>query len=301
MKKIILIFLVVNILAVSAQTSVKNLHEATSLKPIKNDLVYNPNLIYLDKNKTFNLPVDGAFLYSSLNPEEGIISSGYNNNEDFVLVIKNQYNHRIFLRSHYFSTENKNDVLSIYDGPDTNSIQIKSLSGYLDENFALMSTGEYLTIHFKSNNSKTSKGYRFRLDNGPVVANKTNVPLPNPMSCASTAAADDCVNAPLICDLNGYCGNTSGAYTAGNTSGLGNFCGSIENNSWLSFVASGTTASLAFNSAGCQDNSSGIQAVIYASSNCTSFTEVSNCESQGSGSGTFTITTNVALVPGQTY
>ena len=298
----IILFFVLGISSLTfAQTLNTHLHEATSLNPIKNNLNNNPNIIYLDGNKTIDLPVDGAFLYSSLDPESGIIASGYNNNEDYILTIKNQYNRLIFLRSHYFSSENKNDVLTIYDGQDTTALELKSLSGYLDENFAIMSTGEYLTLRFKSNNSTTSKGFRFRLDNGPGVANKPASPLPNPMACASTPAANECVNAPLICDLNGYCGNTSGSYTAGNTSGLGNFCGSIENNSWLSFVASGTSASLGFNSGGCQDNSAGIQAVIYASSNCTSFTEVSNCESQGGGSGTFTITTNVNLVPGQTY
>lgn len=284
-----------------AQTLKTNLHEAASLNPVKNKSNNTPNLIYLDENKTINLPADGAFLYSSLNPESGIMPSGYNNNEDYVLTIKNQYNRRVFLRSHYFSTESKNDVLEIFDGENTSAPLMKSISGFLDENFALMSTNEYLTIRFKSNNSITSKGFRFRIDNGPSVGNKAVSPLPTPMACASTPAANECVNAPLICDLNGYCGNTSSAYTAGNTSGLGNFCGSIENNSWLSFVASSTSASLGFNSGGCQDNSAGIQAVIYASSNCTSFTEVSNCESQGSGSGTFTITTNVSLVPGQTY
>jgi gliding motility-associated-like protein len=298
---LIVLFVVGILSSTIAQTITHNLHEANSLKPVKNTLIYNPNLIYLDGNKTIDLPVDGAFLYSSLDPESGMIASGYNNNEDYILTIKNQYNRLIFLRSHYFSSENKNDVLTIYDGQDTSASEIKSLSGYLDENFAIMSTGEYLTLRFKSNNSITSKGFRFRLDNGPGVENKPTSPLPNPMACASTPAADECVNAPLICDLNGYCGNTSGSYTSGNTSGLGNFCGSIENNSWLSFVASGTSASLGFNSGGCQDNSAGIQAVIYASSNCTSFTEVSNCESQSGGSGTFTITTNVNLVPGQTY
>lgn len=300
MKKHLLLFILGISFIGFSQTQTINLHESNSLKPVKNVLNNNPNLIYLDASKMVNLPVDGAFLYSSLDAESGIISSGYNNNENYVLTIKNQHQRKVFLRSHYFSTESKTDVLTIYDGKDTSAKIIKSISGYLSENFSLMSSGEYITIHFKSNNSITSKGFRFRVDNGPGINGNQGV-LPNPMACASTAASDECSNTPLICDLNGYCGNTSGSYTAGNTSGLGNFCGSIENNSWLSFVASGTTASLAFNSAGCQDNSSGIQAVIYASSNCTSFTEVSNCVSQGSGSGSFTISTNVNLVPGQTY
>lgn len=280
--------------------SQNHVNEAISLKPKKTDSS-NPNVVFLDASKTFDLPADGAFLYSSLKGETGIVSSGYSNNEDYIITIQNKYNRRIFLRSSYFLCEGNKDVLKIYDGKSTEDPLIKELSGISDQNFLILSSGDYLTLHFKSDNSGTSKGFRFRLDNGPGIQNKPSLPLPTPMSCASSPAADECVNAPLICDLNGYCGNTSGAYTAGNTSGLGNFCGSIENNSWLSFVASSTSASLIFTSAGCQDNSSGIQAVIYASTNCSSFTEVSNCESQGNGSGTFTITTNVNLVPGQTY
>ncbi|MCD6018821.1 MAG: hypothetical protein K0S53_1942 [Bacteroidetes bacterium] len=277
-----------------------NYNESVTLKPNKSLESHNPNCVFLDASRVFNLPVNGAFLYSSYDGEMGV-SSGYNNNEDYVLTIKNQYNRKIYLKSHYFSTERNEDILNIYDGADTSAQLLKSISGYSDQNFLVISSGELLTLHFKSNSSGTSKGFRFRLDNGPSINSKISTPLPNPMACASTPASNECVNAPLICDLNGYCGNTSGSYTAGNTSGLGNFCGSIENNSWLSFIASGSSASLAFTSAGCQSSGSGIQAVIYASSNCTSFTEVSNCVSQGSGSGSFTITTNVNLVPGTTY
>lgn len=283
-------------LSSNAQTQ----HEALSLKPQKLDEHSHPNLVYMDADKTFKLPADGAFLYSSLEGATGIISSGYNNNEDHIVTIKNEYQRTIFLKSQYFLCDN-GDRLEIYDGQDINAPLIKIVSGVLDENFLILSSGEYLTLRFISDNNGVSRGFRFRLDNGPAPQGRPAPPLPNPMACASTPAADECSTSPLICDLNGYCGNTSGSYTSGNTSGLGNFCGSIENNSWLSFVASGTSASLAFNSGGCQDNSSGIQAVIYASSNCTSFTEVSNCESQGNGSGSFTITTNVNLVPGQTY
>jgi gliding motility-associated-like protein len=275
-------------------------HEASSLKPQKLDEQSHPNLVYMDANKIFKLPADGAFLYSSLEGATGIISSGYNNNEDYTVTIKNEYQRTISLKSQYFLCDNA-DRLEIYDGQDINAPLIKVVSGVLEKNFLILSSGEYLTLRFISDNRGVSKGFRFRLDNGPAPQGRPAPPLPNPMACASTPASDECATAPLICDLNGYCGNTSGSYTPGNTSGLGNFCGSIENNSWLSFVASGTSASLAFNSGGCQDNSSGIQAVIYASSNCTSFTEVSNCESQGNGSGSFTITTNVNLVPGQTY
>ncbi|MDB4533921.1 gliding motility-associated C-terminal domain-containing protein [Vicingaceae bacterium] len=72
--------------------------------------------------------------------------------------------------------------------------------------------------------------------------------------CGSNlAAGNTCATATPICDLNGYCGNTSGSYTNDSWSspcgffgdcGLtGEFCGTIENNSFLSFEASATTIS----------------------------------------------------------
>ncbi len=80
-------------------------------------------------------------------------------------------------------------------------------------------------------------------------------PEPAPPCGASPAAGNTCATATPICNLNGYCGNTSASYTANSWSqscgflglddcGLtGEFCGSIENNSFLSFVASATTIS----------------------------------------------------------
>lgn len=80
-------------------------------------------------------------------------------------------------------------------------------------------------------------------------------PEPAPACGSSPAAGNTCATATPICDLNGYCGNTSASYTANSWSqscgflglsdcGLtGEFCGSIENNSFLSFVASGTSIS----------------------------------------------------------
>lgn len=282
-----------------SQSSFNNHDEALTLQNPKQSNVNNPNCFFMDGSKTIEIPINGGFLYSSNNNNDNSMLSGYNNNEDYVFVIKNPYGRKIFLKSSYFLTD-KNDVLKIYDGKGIDAPLIKSYSGNIKAGELILSSGEYITLHFKSDFQITSKGFRFRIDNGPAI-NASAAPLPNPQACASTPASDECTTAPLICDLSGYCGNTSSAYTAGNTSGLGGFCGSIENNSWLSFIASTTVASLVFTSSGCQDNASGIQATIYASTNCSSFTEVANCESQGTASGTFTITTNVNLVPGQTY
>jgi len=80
-------------------------------------------------------------------------------------------------------------------------------------------------------------------------------PEPAPPCGSSPAAGNTCATATPICNLNGYCGNTSASYTANSWSsscgflglsdcGLtGEFCGSIENNSFLSFTASATSIS----------------------------------------------------------
>ena len=101
------------------------------------------------------------------------------------------------------------------------------------------------------------------------------------------AAGDDCANATPICELNGYCGNTSASYGAdywnlgGAPTGCGlfglfpcpgtglgdQFCGSIENNSFLTFVASSPTISFdvwVFNS----QYGDGIQIMIFSTTSC---------------------------------
>jgi hypothetical protein len=190
--------------------------------------------------------------------------------------------------------ETNYDFLTIYDGPNTSSPVLANLTGILYNLFSYSSTGECLTIRFRSDNTINGIGWFALLGCEPDSCNN------NP------PASDICSTAPQICNLDGYCGNTSGWYTPDNMTTLGgdyggNFCGSIENNSWVKFVAGSTTASFQFTSSNCEDPSSGIQAIIYQSTNCNTFTPVSNCFSQASGSGTFTITTNVPLTIGQTY
>lgn len=136
----------------------------------------------------------------------------------------------------------------------------------------------------------------------------------NGTGCGSNPAASDyCSTATPICNLNGYCGNTSAFYTytisstnsgdendnlASWTGNGGPFCGSIENNSWLSFVADATTATLDLTVSNCTDGY-GIQMHIYYTTDCYNYTPVSNCYNPGSVvNGTVTAT---GLTPGQTY
>ncbi|MCX6271952.1 MAG: gliding motility-associated C-terminal domain-containing protein [Bacteroidetes bacterium] len=105
--------------------------------------------------------------------------------------------------------------------------------------------------------------------------------------CATNPVADDfCATATPICNLNGYCGNTSATYT--NTvsptnpmnetfTPLGDvFCATIQNNSWLKFIADSNVAVFNVWVSNCAHNH-GIQMQIYETTDCYNFTSVSNC------------------------
>ena len=113
--------------------------------------------------------------------------------------------------------------------------------------------------------------------------------------CVTSPDNDDCASAQQICDLNGYGGVTSSAYTVDqpdNMCGIGNplapnpgcvfgvgYTGAspvqIDNNSWLQFTASATTAELFVEISSCQ-NGNGMQMQIFEGTNCTNFVPVSN-------------------------
>lgn len=153
--------------------------------------------------------------------------------------------------------------------------------------------------------------------------------------CVNTALNDDCVDALYICDINGYSGSTSSAYTPkrpsnmrGNAeqndpptytytpgtntggvfgqggpwgNGAPNYDVRIDNNSWISFTASDVTAVLNVSVIDCWVGnypSGGIQMQIFDADNCTNFVPVSNFEENSTG---FTITANDLIVGNDYY
>ncbi|WP_343634475.1 gliding motility-associated C-terminal domain-containing protein [Fluviicola sp.] len=130
--------------------------------------------------------------------------------------------------------------------------------------------------------------------------------------CGSNpAAGESCATATPICELNGYCGNTSSSYAVDTWSqscgflglfdcGLsGEFCGSIENNSFLSFVAS--SSSITFN---CWVYNStygdGIQIMIFSANNCSGTVTSYYCSQLAPSAGSQTVSAS-GLTPGNTY
>lgn len=121
-----------------------------------------------------------------------------------------------------------------------------------------------------------------------------------PPCVANPAPNDHCANATPICNFNGFCGTTSQPpiYTPGDIPA--SFCGSVENNSWLQFTASATTASLNIWVSNCS-NAWGIQVEIYSTTDCVTFYSMSNCWNPGVEVDGLPAVTATGLTIGQTY
>ncbi len=94
-----------------------------------------------------------------------------------------------------------------------------------------------------------------------------------------------CQSAIAFCDneIDGYCSATynSGVGTA---VGMPPFCGSVQNNQWLRFVAGTTSISLEFTVDNCA-NGDGLQVIVMHSDDCVNFTAVTNCYTASTSGG----------------
>lgn len=122
-----------------------------------------------------------------------------------------------------------------------------------------------------------------------------------PVPCGLNPAATDSCH--IATNINGYpqfCGRTNPAiYNPTNPGNLNSvFCGVIDNNHWYYFTADSTTAVFNFTVGPC-NLGLGIQAMVFSTSNCNTFTGVSNCLNPGAmANGTVTAT---GLTVGQDY
>ncbi len=153
--------------------------------------------------------------------------------------------------------------------------------------------------------------------------------------CVESPTNDNCSSSLYICDINGYSGSTSEAYTIdrpcnmrgnaemnnpptytytpgtcqGGIFGAGGSWGSgapncdvrIDNNSWIKFTASNTSVTLNVNISNCWVGnypSGGIQMQIFSATNCCNFAPVSDFKE---GSSTLTITANNLTIGNDYY
>jgi hypothetical protein len=115
-----------------------------------------------------------------------------------------------------------------------------------------------------------------------------------PPACPSsnTPAADACEDACLYCDLASYSGSTGG-YTNNPPSG---FCGTIENEQWLGFVAGDTIATFTLIPSNCAIGD-GVQFALYGDCSGTPVA----CNGGFSGGGFTPVSATALLAPGAVY
>ncbi len=231
--------------------------------------------------------------------DDGGMSANYGNNANYTKTFCPEGGSCV--KINFSSLElGPGDELKFFDGSSAVGVPLMTLTqGSSIPSMGVGSnTGNCLTVQFITDGSGNAPGWVATVFCPPSCG--------TPPQCVSNPPANNqCINATPICNLNGFCGNTSSSYNSldhngtdwDNLSGL-NFCGSVENNSWLSFVADGPTAELNVWTMNCA-NSDGIQMEIYATTDCQTFTSHSNCVSVGTPTD-FTIQA-YNLTPVNTY
>lgn len=115
-----------------------------------------------------------------------------------------------------------------------------------------------------------------------------------PAFCPSNdvPATDFCPQTCIYCNLQEYTGNTDG-YTSQTPPG---FCGTIENEQWLGFIAGASFATISVVPANCQIGN-GMQVALYSGCNSTPI----GCNGGFAGGGFFPVSITVPLTPGTPY
>ena len=186
------------------------------------------------------------------------------------------------------------DVLNIFEGDDITGASLGTITSATAVGFEV-SSYDCITFNWITDGSDDgNEGFW-----GSITCEAP--------STGNPPASDDFADAPLICDLSTYSGSTAGntADNPFNMAGGGNcptlFGGTIENNSWFSFIATSTSIDILVTPTSCNFGG-GIQAAILAFDG-SNFTRISECVfSDGTQSFPFNLTAFEApLVVGDTY
>ena len=241
-------------------------------------------------------------------------TSDYFNNENYTATFCSGTSE--FLRFIFNPNENASgyaiaagDTLRVYDGAGINGTLIALLTSTQDPGsnaLVITSLSNCITFHWTSDAAFDSDGWEAAIECVPQGCGT------NPI------AADNFANAPFVCNFDGFCGTTSG-YTEDepfNFVGGGNcptiFGGTIENNSWVYFIASGPNITFQIDVLGCygafgyNPNPSainfGVQAAILNFNTTTDlFTRVSDCALSDGQQLNMALTNTSPLIPGDAY
>ncbi len=196
-------------------------------------------------------------------------------------------------------TETTNDYLEVYMGNAVSGSPAATLSGTTTPiGIASTSANGCLTFQFVSNTSIVSSGFTASLESINFVCGTGN---PTP--------ADACSSATPITNLSGFCGTTTGYTVDGTLSGCAAVY-SIDNNSWLKFTASASSAVIDYaitggsncgGATGSQNGVKGVQLAVVSGTCGSTMTSLSCARNPTGGigaSGTWNLS---GLTPGTSY
>lgn len=139
---------------------------------------------------------EGILTDSNEGPEEG----QYDHNENFTFTICVEGADEIIIAFEYFATEENYDILSVYDGPDTNSPLIAALSGAIQPAPTLIATSGCVTFHFISDENIAAIGWRaewtVEVNEPPVPQLQVNSDIVCPLESGTFS-----FDIPVPCDV----------------------------------------------------------------------------------------------------
>ncbi|HRD81391.1 MAG TPA: hypothetical protein PLL53_11585, partial [Saprospiraceae bacterium] len=123
--------------------------------------------------------------------------------------------------------------------------------------------------------------------------------IAQPMPCGPNAAmTSTCAPACVVCDINGFTGRNNSTVQGQAPPG---FCTTVVHHmQWIAFIAGSTNLTLRVDVFGCQQGQ-GLEIGIYQTSNCNTFSPVSNCNTNAANNNAAFFTNTVPLVIGQYY
>jgi len=193
--------------------------------------------------------------------DSGGSAGSYGNSENYTYTFTSDNGDNLQFTFYEFDLESGVDYLYVYDGTSDSDPLLASLTGSYYYPPRVTSTGTSLTFKFVSSAATVYTGWHagFRC----VTTCQDN-----------TIAGDLCGGASNICNLDGYCGNTSGLYDVDFPGNLCDQCalfeGGMHNNSWLTFQANATSVTIDVTVSNCTE-SEGIQIGIYGADECDNF------------------------------
>jgi gliding motility-associated-like protein len=252
---------------------------------------------------TMNETNDGStnITCSGVVQAEGAGLGDYSSNADYSMTFCSSDGGPLRIKFDFLNIESGFDFIEIHDGNSIAAASLGTITGFCEmtndcPGLVYTSTGTCLTLHFTSDGSVEYENLFFYGGWSAWVSCEPDGCNGNP------PAADNCAVPTEICSLSGYCGTTDSWYTidAQYTDvyvGNSEFCGSIENNSWLEFTAESSIVTVDVDITNCFFGD-GVQFILFQGG-CGALTEVgTNCWSPLIGSNTLTFT---GLVPGNSY